>query len=125
MKKLAAALLGGILTLGGIALLVLPGPGFLLIAAGLAVLATQFAWAQRPLAYAQDKAKQGVREVQKSWWRFALAAIAAAALMTIGVLDLTGLDVPFVNILSAVVLILSGLALVATLVYSKLRTTQF
>jgi hypothetical protein len=38
---------------------VLPGPGFVLVAAGLAVLATQFEWARRPLD-AKDKAQQGI-----------------------------------------------------------------
>lgn len=43
VKVIGAAVVGGALTLAGIAALVLPGPGFVLIAAGLAVLGTQFA----------------------------------------------------------------------------------
>ena len=42
VKTTVIAVLGGLLTLAGIALLVLPGPGFVLVAAGLAVLATRF-----------------------------------------------------------------------------------
>lgn len=49
MKRVALVVVGGALTLAGVALLVLPGPGFVLVAAGLALLATQFAWATRPL----------------------------------------------------------------------------
>ncbi len=48
-----------------------------MIAAGLAVLATRFSWAKRPLDYATDKAQQGVEEVAKSPWRAAGAVLAA------------------------------------------------
>ena len=66
MKTVVIAVLGGLLTLAGIGLLVLPGPGFVLVAAGLAVLATRFSWAKRPLDYAKDKAEQGIEEVGRS-----------------------------------------------------------
>src|SRR3954452_18449605 len=97
MKTAVIAVLGGLLTLAGIALLVLPGPGFVLIAAGLAVLATRFSWAKRPLDYAKDKAQEGVEEVARSRWRAAGAVLAALALMRVGVLALAGVDLPFVN----------------------------
>ena len=47
MKKLFIALIGGTLLLVGVALLVLPGPGALVIAAGVAILASEFVWARR------------------------------------------------------------------------------
>jgi tellurite resistance protein TerC len=37
----------------GIALIVLPGPAFIVIPIGLAILATEFAWARRALARAK------------------------------------------------------------------------
>jgi tellurite resistance protein TerC len=40
---------GGGLLIAGVAMLVLPGPGLLVIVAGLALLAREFAWAQKPL----------------------------------------------------------------------------
>jgi uncharacterized protein (TIGR02611 family) len=43
------ALVGFTLVLAGLALLVLPGPGLLVIAAGLAMLALEFTWAERVL----------------------------------------------------------------------------
>lgn len=42
MKRFATAVVGGLLTVIGVILLVLPGPGFVVIAAGLAVLAREF-----------------------------------------------------------------------------------
>jgi len=46
LRWLGAAVAGSTLILVGVVLLVLPGPGLLLIALGLAVLATEFVWAQ-------------------------------------------------------------------------------
>jgi drug/metabolite transporter (DMT)-like permease len=119
MKTVAVAVLGGLLTLAGIALLVLPGPGFVLVAAGLAVLATRFSWAKKPLDYARDKAEQGIEEVGKSPLRAAGAALAALVLVALGVLALAGVDLPFVNAVSAVVLIISGLFLIGTIFYAR------
>jgi hypothetical protein len=119
VKTVVVAVLGGLLTLAGIGLLVLPGPGFVLVAAGLAVLATRFQWAKKPLDYAKDKAVEGVEEVGKSPWRAAGAVLAALALIAAGVLALAGFDLPFVNTLSAVVLIISGLFLVGTVVFAR------
>ena len=113
------ATLGGLLTLAGIALLVLPGPGFVLVAAGLEVLATRFAWAKKPLDYAKDKAQEGVEEVAKSPWRAAGALLAALALVGLGVAALVGVELPFMNAFTAVVLVLSGLVLVGTVVFAR------
>jgi Putative transmembrane protein (PGPGW) len=47
LRKLIVGLIGGTILLIGVALLVLPGPAFIVIPIGLAILATEFAWAQR------------------------------------------------------------------------------
>ncbi|MGY1856114.1 PGPGW domain-containing protein [Modestobacter sp. SYSU DS0290] len=119
MKTVVVAVLGGLLTLAGIALLVLPGPGFVLVAAGLAVLATRFSWAKKPLDYAREKAEEGIEEVGRSPWRAAGAVLAALALAALGVLTLIGVDIPFANAFTAVVLIISGLFLVGTVVFAR------
>ena len=119
VKTVVVAVLGGLLTLAGIGLLVLPGPGFVLVAAGLAVLATRFSWAKKPLDYAKDKAEQGIEEVGKSPLRAAGAAIDASVLIALGVLALAGVDLPFVNALTAVILIISGLFLIGTIFFAR------
>jgi len=119
VKTAAIAALGGLLTLAGIALLALPGPGFVLVAAGLAVLATRFSWAKKPVNYAKDKAQEGVEEVGKSPWRATGAALIALVLVALGVLTLVGVDLPFVNAFTAVVLILSGLFLIGTVFFAR------
>src|SRR3954466_11821344 len=92
VKTVVIAVLGGVLTLAGIALLVLPGPGFVLVAAGLAVLGTRFSWAKKPLDYAKDKAQAGVAEVAKNPWRAAGAVVGALVLVALGVVSLAGVD---------------------------------
>ncbi len=52
-KKIIVTVVGGTLLLFGIALLVLPGPAFVVIPLGLAVLATEFVWARRWLRRAK------------------------------------------------------------------------
>jgi hypothetical protein len=44
-KRIAISVLGAALVLGGLAMLVLPGPGILVVALGFAVLGTEYAWA--------------------------------------------------------------------------------
>jgi uncharacterized protein (TIGR02611 family) len=62
-KRIAVAIAGFTLILVGAALLVLPGPGWLVIFLGLAVLATEFVWAERMLNVAKEKARQAKDKV--------------------------------------------------------------
>src|SRR5688500_19900425 len=48
-KRIAVSVVGGALVLGGLVMLVLPGPGILVIALGFAVLGTEYAWAAAAL----------------------------------------------------------------------------
>lgn len=55
-KRIAVTAAGFVLLLAGIVMMVTPGPGILLIIAGLAVLATEYVWAERLLNLAKHKA---------------------------------------------------------------------
>jgi len=60
VRRVAITVVGFALLLAGVAMLVLPGPGLLVILAGLAVLATEYAWAKRRMATVRrrvDKAR--------------------------------------------------------------------
>jgi uncharacterized protein (TIGR02611 family) len=46
IKRIVIAIIGFTVILVGVALLVLPGPGLVTIALGLAILATEFLWAR-------------------------------------------------------------------------------
>lgn len=52
-KRIIVAVVGGTVLAVGFALVVLPGPAFLVIPAGLAILAMEFAWARRWLRKAR------------------------------------------------------------------------
>ncbi len=57
-KRMVVVVVGAALLAVGAVMMVTPGPGLLAIIAGLAVLATEFAWAARLLDKAKDKAAQ-------------------------------------------------------------------
>lgn len=125
LKQVFVAIVGSVVTLVGVGLLVLPGPGFLLVAAGLGILATQFVWARRPLHYARRKAEQGVDEIVRSPGRTAFAVVCGLVPLTIGTCHLTGVRVPvidpYLNGLIAWSIIASGLFLVGLVVYARVR----
>lgn len=51
--RVGVTLVGVAIVVAGVILLPLPGPGWLIIFAGLGVLATEYAWASRLLAFAR------------------------------------------------------------------------
>lgn len=57
-RKIVIAVIGTTVILAGVAMLVLPGPGWLTIFGGLAILATEFAWAKWMLKYAKKRMSQ-------------------------------------------------------------------
>jgi uncharacterized protein (TIGR02611 family) len=66
IKRFMVGWVGVTVIVIGIALLVLPGPAFLVIPAGFAILATEFAWARRALRKLKEKGKErGVLKEKK------------------------------------------------------------
>jgi hypothetical protein len=57
-RRIAVSVAGGVLVLGGLAMLVLPGPGLLVIVLGFAVLGTEYAWAAAALERSKRMAAQ-------------------------------------------------------------------
>ena len=49
MRVVSVTVVGAVLVLAGVAMLVLPGPGLVVMFAGVAVLSTEFPWAARLL----------------------------------------------------------------------------
>lgn len=47
VRRVIVSVIGATVLLIGVALLVLPGPAFIVIPVGLAILATEYAWARR------------------------------------------------------------------------------
>lgn len=56
--RVVVFVVGALLVLAGLVMFVAPGPGWLTVILGLAVLATEFAWAHRILHWTRRKAEQ-------------------------------------------------------------------
>lgn len=54
-KKFVIGIVGGVVVVVGIIAIPYPGPGWLIVFAGLAILATEFEWANRLLEFARGK----------------------------------------------------------------------
>lgn len=65
LRWLTAAVVGTTLTVTGLIFLLLPGPGIPLIIAGLAILATEFAWAEVLLNRTKHHVNRAVNRVKK------------------------------------------------------------
>ena len=66
IRWVVVATIGGTLLAAGVVFLVLPGPGLPLIIAGLAVLATEFAWAQIMLHRVKEKSKEVAQKAKNT-----------------------------------------------------------
>lgn len=82
--RAAVALAGFVVVLAGLAMIPLPGPGLLIVAAGLAILALEFAWAERWLERtieqvdaAGDKVRRASRAQQVILGLLVVLAVAA------------------------------------------------
>jgi uncharacterized protein (TIGR02611 family) len=93
--RIGFAVVGAAVLLGGLIMLVTPGPAFVLIPIGLAMLSLEFVWAERLLEkslqqaqMAQEKAAQTTRTQR------ILAAIATALAVAACVLAVLWWDIP-------------------------------
>jgi uncharacterized protein (TIGR02611 family) len=91
LYRLAFVLAGTVVLLVGIAMLVLPGPAFVVIPIGLAILSLEFAWAETLLERALIKGEQARRSASEAtpaqkWLTGAAIACAAAAALAAALL---------------------------------------
>ena len=56
-KRITIGVVGGTVLLVGVAMIILPGPAFVVIPAGLGILAIEFAWARNWLGKIKAKAQ--------------------------------------------------------------------
>ena len=65
VRRVIVSVIGATVLLIGVALLVLPGPAFIVIPIGLAILATEYAWARRWLKKVRRMASNVVRSRER------------------------------------------------------------
>ncbi|GAB3897941.1 PGPGW domain-containing protein [Kibdelosporangium lantanae] len=125
-KRVTLAVAGGVVLLVGVALLVLPGPGLLLVFAGLAMLASQFPKLDRYVDAVRDKAMKAAEQSVSSPLRITGSVLCGLALVTAGIL--WGLRafpwLPFPGWGTGSSLILSGVLLLGMLVWSYRKANR-
>ena len=87
LKRVLVGIVGGLVTVIGVVALIAPGPGWLIIFAGLGILGTEFAWAARALKTAKGVASRAVDSAKiakrQKLLIFAVIAFSALALLVI------------------------------------------
>ena len=122
-KRGAALIGGGLILLVGIALLVLPGPGLLLVFCGLYVLAQQFPSVEKHVDPMRDRALKAAEESVSSPLRIACSVLAGLVLIGGGIALGIFRSLPFSGWSTGSSLILSGIILFALLGYSYRRVS--
>src|SRR4051794_24661979 len=120
-KQVACGVAGGLLLVVGVALLVLPGPGLLLVLAGLLVLANGFPKAQKFVDPVERRAMQAAEESVSSSLRMVFSIGTGVVLIAAGVVWWVVPGLPLSGWATGASLILSGLILLGLLVVSYRR----
>lgn len=84
-KRILLEILGWLLVVAGIAALVLPGPGLLMLFAGLAVLSQEYEWAERRVEPVKVRALQAAHDGVQTWPRIVLSVLGALWLVGVGI----------------------------------------
>lgn len=131
-KRIVIEGAGWILVLVGLAALVLPGPGLLALFAGVALLSSQYEWAQKRLEPVKKAAMRTAADSVSSAFRIVVSVVLALGLIAVGLV--WGLQPPAPSwwpvaerwwLLggwgAGASLILSGLIALGTIIYSYLN----
>jgi hypothetical protein len=121
VMRAVLAVVGGALVAVGIALLVLPGPGLLLVFAGMVLLARAVPSLHRHVEPVRARAMQAAEESVSSGWRIAGSTLVGLGLIGGGVVWGLVPRLPFSGWSTGGSLILSGLVLFALLIWSHRR----
>lgn len=85
MRKIWVTAGGWVLVVAGIAALLLPGPGLLLLLAGMLVLSQEYEWAERRVDPVKDKAFDVAEAGVSTYPRMLMSALGACAVIAVGV----------------------------------------
>ncbi|GAB3391802.1 PGPGW domain-containing protein [Amycolatopsis echigonensis] len=121
VRRVLLSVVGGALVIVGVVLLVLPGPGLLLVLAGLLVLASEFPALQRFVGPVRTRAMQAAEDSVSSPLRIAGSVLAGLALLAAGIVWGTVRSLPLSGWSTGTSLILSSLILFALVIWSYLR----
>ena len=100
-KKIGVAIIGGLVLVCGIIAIPYPGPGWLIVFAGLAILATEFPWAQRVLTVARgtyDKWQLWLKAQKPLIRGLVIAFTCLVVILTLWLLNVYGLFDEMLNL---------------------------
>jgi len=117
-KRISISVAGGVVLVVGVVLLVLPGPGLLLVLAGLIILAGEFPAVEKYVDPVRDRAMKAAEDSVSSPVRIAGSVLAGVALLAAGVVWGAVPGLPLGGWATGSSLILSGIVLLVLLVYS-------
>jgi len=120
-KRILITVAGAVLLVVGVLLLVLPGPGLLLVLAGLLLLASEFPALERYVDPVRDRAMKAAEDSVSSPLRIAGSVLAGLALLAAGIVWGTVKALPFSGWSTGSSLILSSVILFALLIWSYRR----
>jgi hypothetical protein len=120
-KRMAVLVAGGAVLVVGVVLLVLPGPGLLLVPAGLIILATEFPAVEMYVDPVRDRAMTAAEESVSSPPWITGSVPAGLALIGAGVVRGLVAALPLGGWATGSSLVLSGVVLLALLVHSYRR----
>jgi intracellular septation protein A len=125
LKRFAVTIVGVALLALGAAMMVLPGPGILVIVGGLALLATEYVWARRMLKTAQAQAEKVQEAAVASPVRTAATLLFGVLLLGLGLamVFLRDVDLPFWSPVTGGIMAVTALILLAT-TYLTLRAAK-
>ena len=87
--KIVVALVGTAIIAIGMVLLPLPGPGWVIILGGLAILAIEFQWAKRLLHFTREQLLRWTRLVREGSWLVRIVSVGGLLLVVGGALLLS------------------------------------
>ncbi|MEU7789139.1 PGPGW domain-containing protein [Amycolatopsis sp. NPDC049159] len=120
-KRVLIATAGAVLLVVGVLLLVLPGPGLLLVLAGLLLLASEFPALEKYVDPVRDRAMKAAEDSVSSPLRIAGSVLAGLALLAAGIVWGLVKSLPFGGWSTGSSLILSSVILFALLIWSYRR----
>ncbi|HEX5116707.1 MAG TPA: PGPGW domain-containing protein [Pseudonocardiaceae bacterium] len=121
LKRVLVAITGAVLLAVGVVLLVLPGPGLLLVLAGLLILASEFPAVERYVEPVRTRAMQGAEQSVATPLRIAGSATVGALLIAAGVVWGLVDWLPLHGWSTGSSLMLSGVVVFALLIWSYRR----
>jgi uncharacterized protein (TIGR02611 family) len=83
IKRVLVGIAGGLIIIVGIIMIPYPGPGWLTVFAGLAVLSTEFAFATKLLAHGRVRYRHWVRWQAEQPWIVRLALLSMTGLIVV------------------------------------------